>query len=54
VFYAPGEAEAAAAALAAAGAVDAVASPDGDTLLYGAETLLHTLRLSVGASVASG
>eukprot|EP00887_Chlorella_sp_A99_P003372 scaffold7.g3372.t1 len=46
VIQAPGEAEAACAALQAAGAVDACASFDSDTLLYGAETVYHTLKLS--------
>lgn len=47
VFYAPGEAEAVCAALNRAGCVDAAASSDSDTLLYGAETLLQSLKLSV-------
>lgn len=47
VFYAPGEAEATCAALAALGAVDACASFDSDTLVYGAERVYHTLKLSV-------
>lgn len=47
VFYAPGEAEAVCAALAQAGCVDAVATFDSDVLLYGAETVYQTLRLSV-------
>lgn len=47
MFYAPGEAEAVCAALNRAGCVDAVASSDSDTLLYGAETLLQSLKLSV-------
>lgn len=44
---APGEAEAAAAALNACGLVDAVQSPDGDALLFGARMLFHTLKLAV-------
>ncbi len=44
---APGEAEATAAALEAAGHVDAVGTPDGDALLFGARTLFHTLKLQV-------
>jgi hypothetical protein len=52
VFYAPGEAEAAAVALQRLGCVDAVASPDADALVYGAEALLHTLKLQVGSWVA--
>lgn len=47
VFHAPGEAEAVCAALAAAGCVDAVATFDSDALLYGAETVYQTLKLSV-------
>ncbi len=47
MFYAPGEAEAVCAALNRAGCVDAAASSDSDTLLYGAETLLQSLKLSV-------
>lgn len=47
MFYAPGEAEATCAALAALGAVDACASFDSDTLVYGAERVYHTLKLSV-------
>lgn len=42
---APGEAEAAAAALNAAGHVDAVGTPDGDALLFGATHIFHTLKL---------
>lgn len=53
VFYAPGEAEAVCAALNRAGCVDAAASSDSDTLLYGAETLLHTLKLQVGGGQAA-
>ncbi|EFN56935.1 hypothetical protein CHLNCDRAFT_143468 [Chlorella variabilis] len=48
VFYAPGEAEAVCAALSAAGCCDACATPDGDALLYGAESLLHTVKLQTG------
>lgn len=44
---APGEAEAAAAALNAAGHVDAAGTPDGDVLLYGATEVFHTLKLLV-------
>lgn len=44
---APGEAEAAAAALNAAGHVDAVGTPDGDALLFGATHIFHTLKLMV-------
>lgn len=44
---APGEAEATAAALNLAGNVDAVASRDGDTLLFGAQTVLKEARLYV-------
>lgn len=47
MFYAPGEAEAVCAALNRAGCVDAAASADSDTLLYGAETVLQALKLSV-------
>lgn len=47
MFHAPGEAEAVCAALNAAGCVDACASKDGDCLLYGAEVLLPSLKLSV-------
>ncbi len=47
MLEAPGEAEAAAAALDAGGYADAVQSPDGDALLFGARTLFHTLKLSV-------
>ena len=46
---APSEAEASAAALNAAGHVDAVATPDGDALLFGARTLFHTLKLQVSS-----
>lgn len=48
VFYAPGEAEAVCAALDRAGAVAGCASADGDCLLYGTETVLSALKLSVG------
>lgn len=47
VFYAPGEAEAVCAALSRAGCVDGCASNDSDCLLYGAEAVYHTLKLSV-------
>ncbi|GAB4815602.1 hypothetical protein N2152v2_002648, partial [Parachlorella kessleri] len=46
VFYAPGEAEAVCAVLAQAGCVDACATFDSDVLLYGAETVYQTLKLS--------
>ncbi|KAL4425232.1 hypothetical protein ABPG75_009248 [Micractinium tetrahymenae] len=46
VFYAPGEAEAVCAALNRAGCVDAAASSDSDTLLYGAEAVLQSLKMS--------
>jgi flap endonuclease GEN len=46
VLQAPGEAEAACAALCTAGAVHAVLSFDGDTLLFGAGTVFRTLKLS--------
>jgi hypothetical protein len=46
---APGEAEALAAALNAAGAVDAVLSSDGDALTFGARTLYRQLHLSRAA-----
>lgn len=48
-MQAPGEAEAAAAALNAAGHVDAVQSSDADSLLFGARSLFHTLKLVVRA-----
>ena len=41
------------AALSAAGCCDACATPDGDALLYGAESLLHTVKLQVGAAAAA-
>ena len=44
---APGEAEAAAGALNAAGHVDAAGTPDGDVLLFGATEVFHTLKLLV-------
>ena len=47
VFQAPGEAEAACAALARIGAVHACATFDSDAPLYGAETVYKKLRLSV-------
>lgn len=50
VFYARGEAEATAAALAAAGCVDGCVSTDSDCLLYGAEVVYPALKLSVRAS----
>ncbi len=43
----PGEAEAMCAALNSAGHVDACTTNDGDALLFGAETLFHTLRIVV-------
>lgn len=46
VLQAPGEAEATCAALAAAHAVDAVLSFDGDTILFGASAVYRSLRLS--------
>ena len=47
VFYAPGEAEAVCAALSRAGCVDGCGSNDSDCLVYGAESVYHTLKLSV-------
>lgn len=47
VVLAPGEAEATAAALNAAGHVDAVATPDGDALVFGACTVYPTAKLLV-------
>lgn len=47
VARAPGEAEATAAALNLAGNVDAVASRDGDALLFGAQTVLKEAKLHV-------
>lgn len=47
VFYAPGEAEAVCAALSRAGCVDGCGSNDSDCLVYGAEAVYHTLKLSV-------
>ncbi len=47
VIQAPGEAEATAAALNAAGHADAVATPDGDALLFGARIVYKTIHLSV-------
>ena len=44
---APGEAEATCAALNTAGLVHAVATSDGDALLFGAERVYHTLKLKV-------
>ena len=49
VLRAPGEAEATAAALSRAGNVDAVASRDGDALLFGAQTVLKEAKLHVRA-----
>jgi flap endonuclease GEN len=46
VIQAPGEAEATCAALCSAGIVDGVASFDGDTLLFGAETVYLVVKLS--------
>ena len=46
-IQAPGEAEATAAALNLAGNVDAVASRDGDALLFGAQTVLKEAKLLV-------
>ncbi|PRW33965.1 flap endonuclease GEN-like protein 1 [Chlorella sorokiniana] len=46
VFYAPGEAEAVCAALSRAGCVDGCGSNDSDCLVYGAEAVYHTLKLS--------
>lgn len=51
MVQAPGEAEAAAAALNTVGLADAVASQDSDALLFGAEEVLHGLRITVRASV---
>jgi 5'-3' exonuclease len=48
---APGEAEAAAGALNAAGHVDAAGTPDGDVLLFGATEVFHTLKLLVSLIV---
>ena len=48
VVHAPGEAEATCAALNRAGHVHGCATNDGDALLFGAETLFHTLKLVVG------
>ena len=42
---APGEAEATCAALCAAGLVKAVATSDGDALLYGAERVYQVIKL---------
>lgn len=44
VLQAPGEAEAMCAALDRAGHVDACATSDGDALLFGAQTLFHTMK----------
>ena len=41
------------AALNSAGHADACATNDGDALLFGAETLFHTLKLSVSPSLRS-
>ena len=49
VIRAPGEAEALCAALARAGAVDAVVTRDADALLHGAETVYPTFSLSTTA-----
>ena len=45
VVEAPGEAEATCAALCAAGLVKAVATSDGDALLYGAERVYQVIKL---------
>ena len=45
-LQAPGEAEAFAAALNRLGAVDAVLSPDGDALTFGARVLLRNVHLT--------
>lgn len=47
MIQAPGEAEATAAALNAGGHADAVATPDGDALLFGARIVYKTIHLSV-------
>ena len=47
MVQAPGEGEAMCAALNAAGLVDACATFDGDVLLFGAQTVYHTLKLQV-------
>lgn len=53
VVLAPGEAEATAAALNAAGHVDAVATPDGDALVFGARTVYPTAKLLAGSPAES-
>ncbi|KAK9818436.1 hypothetical protein WJX72_012549 [[Myrmecia] bisecta] len=45
VVYAPGEAEASCAALNRHGYVDGCATADGDVLVFGAQTVYHTLKL---------
>lgn len=54
VFYAPGEAEAVCVALERAGVVDACASFDSDTLVYGAQHVYHTLKLHVRMKKGGG
>ncbi len=49
VVEAPGEAEATCAALCAAGLVKAVATSDGDALLYGAERVYQVIKLKARA-----
>jgi len=51
VFYAPGEAEAVCAALSRASCVDGCGSNDSDCLVYGAEAVYHTLKLSVRRTI---
>lgn len=47
MVQAPGEGEAMCAALNEAGLVHACATFDGDVLLFGAQTIFHTLKLQV-------
>ena len=47
---APGEAEATCAALCSAGLVHAVATSDGDALLYGAERVYQVIKLKARGS----
>ena len=47
VVQAPGEGEAMCAALNEAGLVHACATVDGDVMLFGAQTIFHTLKLQV-------